>query len=124
MAEANWQWNDERDRTGDLPIGVAIGAHYGDAVVGNIGDERKLEYIVLGDTVNVASRLEGLTREVGATLVVSDQLVEAARAGGAGPAVAAPGLRPGGAHAIRGRQEPVTIWCGGQSLTIPAPVAG
>ena len=113
MADVIDQWTGERIAAGEPPIAVAIGAHYGQVVVGNIGDQRKLEYTVLGDTVNVAGRLEKLTREVGATLVVSDDLVTAARNGGADPATVLANLRDGGTHQIRGRQEPVTVWCAG-----------
>lgn len=104
------RWNGERDLAGEPPIGIAIGVHHGDVVVGNIGDERKLEYTVLGDTVNVASRLEQLTRELGAALVVSDTLVVAARDSGVDPMSVVPTLHEGGTHAIRGRQDPVTVW--------------
>jgi adenylate cyclase len=52
-------------------------------VVGNTGDERRLKLAVVGDTVNVASRLERLTRTLGAALVVSVDLLSEARLAGA-----------------------------------------
>jgi len=110
MANAIETWNTERKHFGEPPVRVGIGVHYGNAVVGNIGDEHKLEYTVLGDTVNVANRLEKLTREAGTPVVVSDELIEAVRAASADPFSIAPGISSGGAHAIRGRQKPIGIW--------------
>ncbi|MFN3133154.1 adenylate/guanylate cyclase domain-containing protein [Roseibium sp.] len=110
MAEVIGEWNAEREREGAPPVGVGIGVHYGKAVVGNIGDEHKLEYTVLGDTVNVASRLEKLTREIGAQVAVSNELIEAVKRGGTDPSVVAPGLLQAGVHDVRGRREPIEIW--------------
>ena len=79
------RWNAERAKAGEAPIGIGIGVHYSEVLVGNTGDARRLEYTMLGDTVNVASRLERLTRETGAFLVVSDDLVQAVRGCGVDP---------------------------------------
>lgn len=65
-------------QTGDLSL--AVGVHYGRVVIGNIGSKDRLEFAVLGDTVNVASRLEGATREVGCRALASGALIEEARA--------------------------------------------
>ena len=73
-------WNAERRAAGAAPVRIGIGAHYGPVVLGDIGDERRLEFAVLGDTVNVASRLEALTRQLACTILASDDLVRAARA--------------------------------------------
>jgi adenylate cyclase len=105
------RWNAERERAGDEPIGVGIGVHYGEVLVGNIGDARRLEYTVLGDTVNVASRLERLTRETGTHLVVSDDLVRAVHRCGVEPSTLIKDLRRDQTRTVRGRREPVTIWC-------------
>lgn len=88
------RWNTERVAQGGAPIHVGIGLHYGDVIVGNIGDERRLEYTVLGDTVNVASRLEALTRSLESPLVTSAPLIEAARRAGADPLQVLPDLKP------------------------------
>jgi len=58
---------------------MSIGLHYGEVVLGDIGSERRLEFAVLGDVVNVASRLEGLTRTPGTRWATSDGLVGAIR---------------------------------------------
>jgi len=72
-------WTGERERRGGAPIRVGIGAHYGPVVIGDIGDSQRLERAVLGDTVNVASRLERASRDLGCTVVVSEDLVAAAK---------------------------------------------
>ena len=59
---------------------LAIGVHYGPIVLGDIGTDRRMEFAVLGDTVNVASRLEQANREIGSRCIISTDLVEAAMA--------------------------------------------
>lgn len=63
---------------GDRPLELGIGLHVGDAVAGSIGSSHKLEFTVIGDTVNLASRLEGLTKRYGAAIVASRAVVERA----------------------------------------------
>jgi adenylate cyclase len=66
----------------DLPeFRVGIGVHSGDAVVGNIGSIRRSEFTAIGDTVNIASRIEGATKEMGCTVLASRATVEMAGAG-------------------------------------------
>lgn len=107
------RWNAERAEKCDAPIDIGIGVHIGDVIVGNIGDARRLEYTVLGDAVNVANRLERLTRDIGSPLIVSDALIEAVRATGNDPLDILPDLRRDTRRTVRGRQEPVTIWRAG-----------
>jgi len=78
-------------------------------VMGNIGDERRLEFGVVGDTVNVASRLERLTRRLAARVVASDATVSQAGREGCPPEVLG-AFDPAGEAEIRGRQGSLTIW--------------
>jgi len=87
------------------PVKVGIGAHYGDVVIGNIGDERRVEFGVIGDTVNVASRLEHLTRELG-PVIISDDLFRAAGL----TEERAEGFQRLPDQRLRGRAESIDIW--------------
>ncbi len=67
-------------RTGlDEKIEVGIGIHSGEVIAGNIGSTKKLEYTVVGETVNLASRLEGVTKQVGRDIVISEPTYTALR---------------------------------------------
>lgn len=103
-------WSAGRAARGETPIRVGIGVHHGPVVLGDIGDERRLEFAVIGDTVNVAARLEGLTRKLNAAVVTSQDLVDAVAEEGTPPEIALPDFLPGEAQPIRGRGEPVKVW--------------
>ena len=100
------RWNVKRGARQAERLAIAIGLHFGPVVVGNLGSEERLEFTVVGDVVNVASRLEEATRELGCMIAISDACVQAAgpsaptrrlREGGRGPTArprfAAPGPR-------------------------------
>jgi len=106
MRAAVADWNRERDAQGLPPVRVGIGVHIGECVVGDVGGAR-LEFTVIGDAVNVASRLEGMARELDADIVISEALAEAVR-GEQQQAL----LKPFTAHppvALRGKRDPVGI---------------
>jgi class 3 adenylate cyclase len=107
--------NARRRAAGRAPVRVRIGIHRGPLVVGNIGAPGRINYTVVGDTVNVAQRLQELGRQVPdpgeVAIVVSEALVEEAGPGFAFQKVAELPIRgrhePVSAYALRGMAAPV-----------------
>ena len=79
MLDTIADWNAERGAGGELPFSIGIGIHFGPVGMGQIGVEQHLEQAIAGDTVNVARKLEALTRKLHASIVVSDELFGAIR---------------------------------------------
>lgn len=108
LAAETARWDESRRAEGQPSVRIGIGVHAGLITLGEAGGEAHRHLTVAGDTVNVASRLEAMTRERGVTIIASDAVVEAARAASAGPElegfVELPMLE------IRGRRRPLGAW--------------
>jgi len=94
--------NPELERLGLPRIKVRVGIHTGPVVVGNVGSPERMEYTAIGDTVNVASRLEGLNKEFGTSIIVGETTFE--RLDGGYKA------KPLGEVRVRGREEPLKVF--------------
>ena len=98
MAQVN-TWN----RAQGLPeVEMGIGVHTGPAVMGDIGSVKRREFTAIGDTVNAASRLEGVTKDIGCVVAASAAAITAA--GG--------GIRTGRQQVVhvKGKAEPIEVF--------------
>jgi class 3 adenylate cyclase/PAS domain-containing protein len=108
MADAISRWNAKRRDNGLKPMQLGIGLHHGDVVLGDIGSERRMEFAVIGDTVNVASRIQEKTRALDIAVLASDGVIQAARAEAGDAAVKE--FTDRGEHELRGRDGKVRLW--------------
>ncbi len=69
-------FNQEREQKGLFPIAIGIGLHAGNLMLGTIGERERMESTVIADAVNLASRLEGLTKVYGARILVSGAIID------------------------------------------------
>ena len=106
MQEAMCTLNGARAARGAASLRLGIGLHSGRVVVGDVGSPERREYTAIGDAVNVASRIEQLTKVHGVPILVSD---ETRRGVGDGIRFASVG-----ATQVKGRARPVDCW-------VPAP---
>lgn len=72
LAELREEWKKE----GKPEVHVRIGINTGEAVVGNMGSENRFDYTAMGDNVNLGSRLEGINKQYGTNLIISEQTYE------------------------------------------------
>jgi adenylate cyclase len=98
--------NEAEVAAGRPALAVDIALHEGDVTYGNVGTADRLDFTVIGPAVNEATRLEGLCKELGRHLLVSDAVLRAA------PALR-PRLRSLGRHRLRGVREPREVFTSG-----------
>lgn len=94
--------NETRRGRGQNPLGYGIGVHVGDVMYGNIGSRRRLDFTVIGPAVNVASRLETLTKTVGRAVLFSAPFVE--------QAACVDAVEPLGALELPGVKAPIEVF--------------
>jgi class 3 adenylate cyclase len=102
------RWNAQRDRSEDGVIRVAVGIHYGDVVQGDVGSDRQLELTVVGETVNIASRVEAYSRSLNAAVLVTAALIAALHEEGSDDVAAL--FEDEGLHVLRGRSDPIHVY--------------
>ena len=102
MSTARETFNVDQAQRGEPALHIGIGIATGAVVAGNIGGAERLEYTVIGDTVNLASRLQAMTREINTTILMNDITATAVESWA--PVVSI------GNIAVRGKQEPVPVY--------------
>jgi two-component system sensor histidine kinase ChiS len=90
-------------RGGAGRVGLGVGVHLGRVMMGTIGEVERFEATVISDAVNLASRLESFTKQMGCSLVISGAIAHEL------PDDLVPHIRELGRFAVKGRAEPVTM---------------
>ncbi|HYP04148.1 MAG TPA: adenylate/guanylate cyclase domain-containing protein, partial [Cyanobium sp.] len=118
LSELNAEWRQSGlartwQDSGIQEISIRLGVHTGQVVAGNLGSQTRMKYSVIGDTVNVASRLEALNKDLGTDYLISrDVYIQLPR-----------GLQDAvvdhGTHKVKGREHPVRVYAVAQS---PGPI--
>jgi adenylate cyclase len=114
MQERIDRWNDERAAGGLPPVRIRVGINSGPAVVGNVGTEKRVDYTVLGSSVNIASRLESGVAKPG-QLVISQNTLDRV--------VGSFDTEPLGEFALKGLQQKMPVYAVKMSVRVPKKTA-
>jgi adenylate cyclase len=102
MRSALEKLNESRGERGKIPIKIGMGLHFGEAISGTIGSDERMEYTVIGDTVNQAARIEASTKAFGTDLLISDALFEAIKEQFI--------IEEAGKVEVKGKSQPLTLF--------------
>jgi adenylate cyclase len=72
MIRSLWAWNREREQRGEPPLDMGVGLNTDSVVAGNIGSPKRMDYTIIGDGVNLASRLEGACKQYRSRILLSE----------------------------------------------------
>jgi len=100
--QAMTELNEKNRAAGTAPLNYGIGVHVGDVMYGNIGSKARLDFTVIGPAVNMASRLETLTKQLGKMVLLSRAFADLVEHDFA--------LEHVGEHAVRGFSEPIELF--------------
>ncbi len=103
MSKALEKLNQELNRTNDEKLSIGIGINTGECIVGNMGSEKRFDYTVLGDSVNLASRLEGQSSHYGMQIILGNETIQ-------GLSKAKYSLFELDLITVKGKTEPVSIF--------------
>jgi adenylate cyclase len=102
MRQALAELNERRGGRHQVPIKIGMGLHRGEAISGTIGSEERMEYTVIGDTVNQASRIESSTKAFGTDLLLSEGLADHVKEEFI--------VELGGTVEVKGKSEPLKLF--------------
>jgi adenylate cyclase len=102
MMEELENFNADQAKKGGVNINIGVGLHTGALIAGNIGSDRKMEYTVIGDTVNIASRVQDLNKEFKTNIIITEACYNAT-----GRSFPVRGLRP---YKVKGKEQEVMIY--------------
>jgi adenylate cyclase len=122
MLEEVDRFNEEQAKIGGVHIRIGIGIHTGPVIAGNIGSDKKMEYTVIGDSVNIASRVESLCKEHKTEFLITQGCYDATRRRIA--------VRPIGPVSVKGKENALMIYeaprrtvAGQMAHAVPVPAA-